>query len=103
MLKSTEHDVTLTSFVADLSHRRLPNFYIMCEIDAREGAESLALIFAFVYEISQENERGAPRRRILLSSTVYNYLYTFIHTLNSCLSTFILLLRMNPSRFVKSS
>ena len=30
----------------------------MCEFDAREGAENLALICAFVYEISQENERG---------------------------------------------
>ena len=46
--------------------------YIMCKIDAREGAESLALIFAFVWDISQENERGAPRRRILLSSTVHH-------------------------------
>ena len=48
VLKSTEHDVTLTSFVADLSYPGLSNFYIMCEIDARGGAESLALIFASV-------------------------------------------------------
>ena len=48
VLKSTEHDVTLTSFVADLSYPGLSNFYIMSEIDAREGAESLAFIFAFV-------------------------------------------------------
>ena len=47
VLKSTEHNVTLTSFVADLSYPGLSNFYIMCEIDAREGADSLALIFAF--------------------------------------------------------
>ena len=65
VLKSTENDVTLTSFVTDLSYPGLSNFYIMCEIDA-----SLALIFAFVWEISQENERGAPKRRILLSATV---------------------------------
>ena len=48
VLKSTEYDVTLTSFVAKLSYPGLSNVYIMCEIDAREGAESLALIFAFV-------------------------------------------------------
>ena len=48
VLKSTEHDVTLTSFVADLSYPGLSNFYRMCGNDAREGAESLALIFAFV-------------------------------------------------------
>ena len=48
MLKSTKHYVTLTSFVADLSNSGLSNFYILREIDAREGAESLALIFAFV-------------------------------------------------------
>ena len=48
VLKSTEHDVTLTSFVADLLYPGLSNFYIICGIDAREGAESLALIFAFV-------------------------------------------------------
>ena len=48
VLKSTEHDITLTSFVADLSYPGLSNFNIMCEIDAIEGAGSLALIFAFV-------------------------------------------------------
>ena len=48
VLKSSEHDVTLKSFVADLAYPELPNYYIMCEIDAREGAEKLALIFAFV-------------------------------------------------------
>ena len=42
-------------------------------MDARDNAESLELIFAFVWEILQENERGAPRRRILLSSTVGRY------------------------------
>ena len=47
VLKSTEHDVTLTTFVADQSYPAFPNFYIMCEIDAREGAEIFALIFAF--------------------------------------------------------
>ena len=70
VLKSTEHDVTLTSFVADLSYLGLSNFDRLCGNDAREGAESLALIIAFFKEISQEYERGAPRRRILLSSTV---------------------------------
>ena len=48
VLKSTEHDITPTSFVADLSDPGLSNFYIMCDIDAREGVGSLALIFAFV-------------------------------------------------------
>ena len=48
VLKSTEHDVTLSSFVADLSYPGFSNFYVMCEIDARDGAESLASIFAFV-------------------------------------------------------
>ena len=48
VLKLTEHDVTLMSFVTDLSYPGISHFYIMCEIDAREGAESLALIFAIV-------------------------------------------------------
>ena len=56
--------------MTDLSYPGLSNFYIKCDIDAREGGESLALIFAFVSEISQENEGEAPRRRILLSSAV---------------------------------
>ena len=48
VLKSTEHDVTLTLFVADLSYPGISNFYTVCEIDAREGAGSSALIFAVV-------------------------------------------------------
>ena len=48
VLKSTEHDVTLTSFVANLSNPVISNFYIIFEVDAREGAESLVLIFTFV-------------------------------------------------------
>ena len=48
VLKSTECDVTLTSFVADLPYPGLSNFYIMCEMDVREDAEGLALIFALV-------------------------------------------------------
>ena len=46
--KSTEQDVTLTTFVAALHTLDFNFFSIMCEIDAREGAESLALIRAFV-------------------------------------------------------
>ena len=46
--KSTEHDVTLTPFVADLSYPGLSNFYRICEVDGREGAENLALICACV-------------------------------------------------------
>ena len=57
--KSTEHDVTLTPFVAVLSHSGFSKLYLMCEVDGREGAENLVLICAFVQEISQENERGA--------------------------------------------
>ena len=41
-----------------LSHPGLLTFCIMCEIDARGDAESLALICAFVSEISQENDRA---------------------------------------------
>ena len=48
VLKSTKYDVTLTQIVVDLSYPGLLNFYIKCEIDAREGAESLGLIFAFL-------------------------------------------------------
>ena len=48
MSKSAEHDVTMTPFVADPSYPGLLHFYIMCQIDAREGAESLALVCAFV-------------------------------------------------------
>ena len=48
VLKSTEHDVTLTSFVADLSHPGISFFHVMCEIGTGESAENLALIFAFV-------------------------------------------------------
>ena len=48
VLKSREHNITLTSFNADLSYPGLSYCYIMCETDAREGAESLASIFAFV-------------------------------------------------------
>ena len=42
--KSTEYDVTLTSFVSDLSHSGLSNVYIVCEHYARGGSESLAPI-----------------------------------------------------------
>ena len=67
--KSTEHDVILTPFVANPSHSRLSDVYIMCEIDVREGSEKLALIFAFLGDIARKPE-GGSRRRILLSSTV---------------------------------
>ena len=48
VLKSMEHYVTLTSFAADLYYPGLANFHITCDIDARDSAESLALIFAFL-------------------------------------------------------
>ena len=48
-LMLTEDDVTLTPFVAELSYPGLSFFFTkMCEVDARDGDESLALIFAFV-------------------------------------------------------
>ena len=68
--KSTEHDITLTSFVADLPHPGLSNFYMMCEIDAKEGAKSLMLICAFALDISQENERGALGAEYFCRDTV---------------------------------
>ena len=58
VLKSMERDVTLTSFVADLSYPVVSNFYIMCEIDAREGAERLALIFAVFFRRYRKKTRG---------------------------------------------
>ena len=67
---STEHDITLTSFVADLPHPGLSNFYMMCEIDAKEGAKSLVLICAFALDISQENERGALGAEYFCRDTV---------------------------------
>ena len=70
--KSTGHDVTLTSFVAELSHHRLSNFNITCKIDAREGNESLALIRSLVQQISQENEMGhSPRSNSVTVSPVH--------------------------------
>ena len=48
VFESTKPDVALTSFVADLSYPEISTFYIPNVIDAREGAESLVLIFAFV-------------------------------------------------------
>ena len=46
--KSVEHDVTLTSFMADLSYSRLPNSYMIGEIVAREGTASLVSIPALI-------------------------------------------------------
>ena len=46
--KSVEHDVTLTSFVAERSHHGLSTFNIMCDIDAIEGNQRLMVIRAFV-------------------------------------------------------
>ena len=55
-----DHGVTLTLFVADLSHPGLSNFNIIREIDARDGRsiEGLALTSALVKKISQDNEMG---------------------------------------------
>ena len=71
-LKSTEHDVTVTSFVADLSHRGLSNFYTvtMYESAARESAENLTFIFHLFRRYRKKTREGLQRRRILLSSTV---------------------------------
>ena len=57
--KSAEHDVTLTSFVAELWNPGLQNFNTMCKNVRREGTASLVVIPGLVSNISQENERGA--------------------------------------------
>ena len=46
--KSAEHDVTLTSFVAELCYPGLQNFNTMCKNVGREGTASLAVIPASV-------------------------------------------------------
>ena len=56
--KSAEHDVTLTSFVAELWYPGLSNFNTMCKNVGREGTAILVVIPALVWKISQENERG---------------------------------------------
>ena len=55
--KSAEHDVTLASIVDDLLHPGLPNFNIMCEIDAREDTERFAVIPA-VYRYRKKTRVG---------------------------------------------
>ena len=91
--KSTEHDVTLTSFIADLSEPRQSPLTRMCKIDQGRGMQSLAAIPAFVFELSKDEWRGhftpslptgrgltlAPRRSrcepIFILQRMSNYLF----------------------------
>ena len=71
VLKSTEHDVTLTSSVADLSYPEISNFCIMCGIDAREReCSKFGVDICICLGDIARKRGGAPRHRILLSSTV---------------------------------
>ena len=56
--KSAEHDVTLTSFVAELWSLDY-HLNTMCRIVRRDVTASLVVIPAIVGKMSQENERGA--------------------------------------------
>ena len=55
--KSAEHDITLSSFMADLS-KEGHNFQKLCKIVAREGIENLVIVRQTVWEIWRKNERG---------------------------------------------
>ena len=49
--KSAEHDVTLTSFTADMSKVGRHNFHNLCKIVAREFIENLVIMRQTVWEI----------------------------------------------------
>ena len=53
--KIAEHDVTLTSFVANLTWALEEFLNIMCKRNVREGIESFATIGAVVLEILQKD------------------------------------------------
>ena len=55
--KSTENNVTLTPFVVNLSYPRLSNYYIMCEIDAGEGADSFCVNMLILWAMNREPHR----------------------------------------------
>ena len=56
--KSAEHDVTLTSFTADLSKVEHHNFHTLCKIGAREGIENLVIVRQTVWEIWRNKREG---------------------------------------------
>ena len=49
LLKTGEHDVTLTSFMADLSKPSSILLVRMCEMDEERGMQSLMAISSFVF------------------------------------------------------
>ena len=56
--KMPEHDVTLTSFVANLSEAMEQFLNMMCKKNIREGTERFATIGAVVLEILQKRLGG---------------------------------------------
>ena len=57
-LKPGKQDVTLTSFMADVSKLTSFPFVRTCKTDSLESTENLAMICSQLREISQKNERG---------------------------------------------
>ena len=53
-----EHDVTLTSFVANLSHAAKQFLDTLCKMNVREGTESFATISTVILEILREDFGG---------------------------------------------
>ena len=53
-----EHDIILTSFVANLSQTREHFLDTMCKRNVREGTESFATIGAVFLEILRKDWRG---------------------------------------------
>ena len=51
-----EHNVTMTSFLADLSEP-LESFFTLCKIDDGWALESLVTIYVIFKEISREKDR----------------------------------------------
>ena len=56
-LKRGKHDVTLKSFMAEVSELTSCPLVRMCQIDDLEGTENLAMIHWYLRELSGENER----------------------------------------------
>ena len=70
-LKPGIHDVTLTSYVADVSNIASFPFVKTCQIDGLEGIEDLATIRTQLREISRKNERGRGKKYPQLSVAGY--------------------------------
>ena len=62
--KSVEHDVTLTSLLADLSQERT-FLRTGCKIDVSVGTESFVTIRLLVQKLLQKNERGGSKNVFL--------------------------------------